>query len=567
MLPLLLALAILVTIFHFYISPEWIKNEHESFLMQQQATLTALEQKLVRDIIGNDYASIYATLDNQLHTTDKTWLSLTLHLANGDRIYPITDSESFDISTMSIDNISHTLNLAGRELATINLTTDWSLLKESITNRLQELEIFLIMVFGLAFITSLLLQNLLIIKPLKKLEYAAKRLAMGDFKLELSPLYNDEIGQLIMSFNSMRKNLQYSQLELHQAALNAQKSASDLQIKQEALVQEHNKTNLVLKQLAKKNSDLEQARKELELSHDQALQAEKLASVGQLAAGIAHEINTPIQFVGDNTRFLQDVFLDLLTLIGTYEELRESISEDNPAYVMAEKCRLLNTKLDLSYISEEAPVAISQSLEGIDRVTKIVRSMKDFSHPGSEHKEVIDINNAIDSTITVSKNEWKYDAELVTDFDSSLTAVPCFAGEFNQVILNIIVNAAHAIKDKRCNAGDLGTIKITTRRVDNYAEIRINDSGKGIPEDIQKRIFEPFFTTKAVGKGSGQGLAIAYTVIVGKHNGEINVESETGSGTTFIIKLPLIETDISQLSTETPTNNQEPGNEKNSVCG
>lgn len=289
-----------------------------------------------------------------------------------------------------------------------------------------------------------------------------------------------------------------------------------------------------------KTLEVEQAHKELEASHNQSLQSEKLASVGQLAAGIAHEINTPIQFVGDNTRFLDEAFGDLFSLIDVYDEQTKSVLEGKTDIELAEKANAKREEVDVEYLAEEVPTAISQSLEGIDRVTKIVRSMKDFSHPGSDSKEVIDLNQAIESTITVSKNEWKYTAELETDLDESLIDVPCYPGEFNQVVLNIIVNAAHAIEDTRSEDNDaMGKITLSTKRLDNFAEIRIGDSGTGMPEEVRKRIFEPFFTTKGVGKGSGQGLAIAYTVIVDKHKGTLEVESEQGKGTTFIIRLPL----------------------------
>lgn len=293
-------------------------------------------------------------------------------------------------------------------------------------------------------------------------------------------------------------------------------------------------------ELRGKTLEVEEAHKELEASHNQALQSEKLASVGQLAAGIAHEINTPIQFVGDNTRFLDEAFEDLFSLIDVYGEQTRSVLEGNADKELAEKANAKKEEVDVEYLTEEVPNAISQSLEGIDRVTKIVRSMKDFSHPGSDSKEIIDLNQAIESTITVSKNEWKYTAELETDLDTSLIDVPCYPGEFNQVVLNIIVNAAHAIEDTRSDDNDaLGKISLATKRLDDFAEVRISDSGTGMPEEVRKRIFEPFFTTKGVGKGSGQGLAIAYTVIVDKHKGTLVVESEQGKGTTFIIRLPL----------------------------
>ena len=295
--------------------------------------------------------------------------------------------------------------------------------------------------------------------------------------------------------------------------------------------------------LQKKNIEIEKAHKELEQSHEQAVQAEKLASVGQLAAGIAHEINTPIQFVGDNTRFLQDAFDDLLKLVQLYTSTYNDHTESADPSTIAEQARILSDEIEVDYLAEEIPNAFKQSLEGIDRVSQIVRSMKDFSHPGKNQKELIDINQAIESTVVVSRNEWKYDAELVTEFDETLTAVPCYPGEFNQVILNIIVNAAHAIKDARGDDPELGTITIKTRQNNEYAEIQITDTGPGMPEDVRKRIFEPFFTTKGVGKGSGQGLAITYSVITDKHGGSIQVDSTVGVGTTFTIRLPMTDVD------------------------
>jgi signal transduction histidine kinase len=188
----------------------------------------------------------------------------------------------------------------------------------------------------------------------------------------------------------------------------------------------------------------------------------------------------------------------------------------------------------------EIPKAIQQSLEGVERVATIVRAMKEFSHPGTGQKSAVDLNHAIESTITVARNEWKYVAEVVTHFEPTLPQVPCLAGEFNQVVLNLIINATHAIADVVGDgAKGKGLITITTRQDKSWAEIRIQDTGAGIPEKIRNRIFEPFFTTKGVGKGTGQGLAISRSVIVDKHGGTIAFESQVGKGTTFIIRLPI----------------------------
>ena len=196
--------------------------------------------------------------------------------------------------------------------------------------------------------------------------------------------------------------------------------------------------------------------------------------------------------------------------------------------------------MDLEYLEAEIPKAISESLDGISRVSEIVNAMKEFSHPGAQSKTNIDLNHAIQTTLTVARNEWKYNAEMEVDLSANLPLVPCLPGEMNQVFLNLIVNAAHAIEEKFSGKGT-GRIKIKTQQEGNWVIIRISDNGNGIPENIRNKIFDPFFTTKKVGKGSGQGLAIAHSVIVNKHQGELNFESEVGKGTTFIIKLPIAE--------------------------
>ena len=272
----------------------------------------------------------------------------------------------------------------------------------------------------------------------------------------------------------------------------------------------------------------------------QLVQAQKLESIGQLAAGIAHEINTPTQFVGDNNRFLQDAFADIEKLLEGYARVAEAARAGTVPQELLARVEEIAQEIDLAYLRAEIPKAIGQSLDGVDRVARIVRAMKEFSHPGSQEKQETDLNKAIETTITVARNEWKYVAEMVTDFDPALPPVPCLAGEFNQVVLNLITNAAHAIaavvKD---GAKEKGRITIRTRRDGDWAEVRVSDTGTGIPEAVRPRVFDPFFTTKGVGKGTGQGLAIARSVVVKKHGGTIDFETEMGKGTTFIIRLPI----------------------------
>ena len=271
----------------------------------------------------------------------------------------------------------------------------------------------------------------------------------------------------------------------------------------------------------------------------QLRQAQKLESVGQLAAGIAHEINTPTQYIGDNIRFLKDAFQDLRTLFVNYERLLEAAKDNTLSCETVQEVAASVERADTDYLFEEVPKAIEQAAEGVTRVSTIVSAMKEFSHPDTKEKVRLDLNHAIESTITVARSEWKYVADLETDLDPTLPPISCQPGEFNQVILNLIVNAAHAIGDVVGKEGsERGKIKVQTRSYPEWAEIRIQDTGSGIPEKVRSRIFDPFFTTKEIGKGTGQGLAIARSVVVDKHNGTIHFETEEGRGTTFIIRLP-----------------------------
>lgn len=266
-------------------------------------------------------------------------------------------------------------------------------------------------------------------------------------------------------------------------------------------------------------------------------QAQKLESVGRLASGIAHEINTPMQFVGDNIRFLQESFGQVEELITRLHELCHPAAGSLPAAEFCAELHGMEAGLDSDYLLREIPEALNQTLDGVERVVTIVRAMKEFAHPESRGMVLTDLNKALLNTLTVARNELKYVAEVETDF-GNLPMVICSLSDMNQVFLNLLVNAAHAIGDVVGDTGKKGTIHIETRQEGSMAVITIADTGAGIPEAIRERVFDPFFTTKQVGRGTGQGLAIARSV-VDKHKGTLTFESEAEKGTAFQIRLPM----------------------------
>jgi PAS domain S-box-containing protein len=265
---------------------------------------------------------------------------------------------------------------------------------------------------------------------------------------------------------------------------------------------------------------------------------QKLEAVGQLAAGIAHEINTPMQYIGDSARFLAKAFGDVCQALVAYQQALERF-EGAPKHseVMAEIARV-REDIDLDFAQEEIPRALERVLDGTGRVTGIVRAMKEFAHPDQSELRAADLNHMLETTLTVARNEYKHVAEVETDW-GDLPPIPCNVGEMNQVFLNLVVNAAHAVGDVMARTQGKGRITIRTRMDGAWAVVEIADTGGGIPEAIRERVFDPFFTTKPVGKGTGQGLAIARSIVVDRHGGSLAFTSDVGVGTTFSIRLPV----------------------------
>jgi len=278
-----------------------------------------------------------------------------------------------------------------------------------------------------------------------------------------------------------------------------------------------------------KADEIDNERLELELRL-----AQKLESVGQLAAGVAHEINTPIQFVGDTVQFLDEAFEDLMTMV---DDVRGAVHEQVTADELSQRLSAAEERADLEYLRERVPAALDRAADGIGRVGTIVRAMREFAHPAQTTMAPGDLNEALRNTLIVAASEYKYVADVETDLDE-LPRVLCNQGELNQVFLNLVVNAAHAVADVVGESDGRGTIAVRTRHHGDHVLISISDTGCGIPAGVADRVFDPFFTTKDVGHGTGQGLAIARTLVVEHHAGTLTFETEVGVGTTFHVRIP-----------------------------
>ncbi len=268
-------------------------------------------------------------------------------------------------------------------------------------------------------------------------------------------------------------------------------------------------------------------------AQEELQQAQKLEAVGRLAAGIAHELNTPIQFIGDNTCFLDGAVASLTTLVQRY---RAALAAGTIEASRGDLERAAE-ELDIDYLVEQTPKTCERTREGVQRISSIVRAMKEFAHPDQKEMVATDLNRALLATLEVSRNEYRYVAEVKTDL-GELPLVTCYPGELNQVFLNLIVNASQAIEDAVKGTERRGTIRVATRANDSEVTVSISDSGGGIPDDIRAKIFDQFFTTKEVGRGTGQGLAIARK-IVRKHHGQLTFTTEIGHGTSFLVRLPV----------------------------
>jgi signal transduction histidine kinase len=399
--------------------------------------------------------------------------------------------------------------IQGRDGVTgsLYLESDLSEMRDRIKRFSTIIGVILLVALLAALGLSLKLQEV-ISAPILQLAQAARAVsAKGDYAIRAVKANEDELGNLVDDFNHMLEQIQRQDNELRQ-------------------YRDHLK-----EEVTARTAELMAA--EVELRH-----AQKLESVGRLASGIAHEINTPIQFIGDNTRFLQGAFTELTALLAKYRAVVGAAAPGAVSPGLIEEVRQAEVAADVDFLVQETPKGLEQTMEGVERVATIVRAMKDFAHVDRKEKSATDVNRALLSTLTVARTELKYVSNVETEF-GDLPLLVCNASDLNQVFLNLLVNAAHAIGDVVKGTGQKGLIRVRTSVEQGAVVISITDTGCGIPEDIRDKVFDPFFTTKEIGRGTGQGLAIARAVVVEKHGGTLTFDSKVGKGTTFSIRLPL----------------------------
>jgi signal transduction histidine kinase len=285
-------------------------------------------------------------------------------------------------------------------------------------------------------------------------------------------------------------------------------------------------------------------------------QGQKLESVGRIAAGVAHEINTSVQFISDSVRFVRHALKDVPHALADYRALAAGVLSGKDVVAAAKKAHDTDEAADVDYFLKNAPDALDRAIEGIGRVGSIVRSMTEFAHPDARNMADVDLNRAIKTTLNMARNEYKAVAEVETVF-GDIPPVRCHAGDINQVVLNLLLNAAHAIEEVFEGTTRKGRITVRTRSIGDFVEISIGDTGDGIPEAVRARIFEPFVTTKEMGRGNGQGLALSRGIVVEKLKGSLHFETETGKGTTFFIRLPVSDAASMALSSDNESTNKQ----------
>jgi len=423
----------------------------------------------------------------------------------------------------------HNIILNNKKIGAVYIESDLDEIYLRLKNYLAAIIIVIVMISGIIFLIAAKLQAS-ISDPILELGEIAKMVSQTeDYSIEVKKHNDDEIGQLFDEFNKMMRRIQSRDSQLRQAKNGLEKRVED---RTEELKKSNEKLVVSGLELHMTLAKMQKAYEELQETQHQLLQSERMASIGQLAAGVAHEINNPIGFVSNNMEILQKYIQDYTHVLQIIETLKAPVNDGNieKARTIINQLERFEEEINLDYIINDVNGLLGHSLRGLERIKKIVLDLKTFSRQEkSEIMEQVKIEEVIDGILNIVHSELKYKVELKKEYENT-PLVKCSPQRIGQVLINLLVNASQAIEEK-------GEITIKTYVQDEYLVVDITDNGKGIPEDNLKKIFDPFFTTKPVGQGTGLGLSVSYEIIK-KHGGDIQVKSIVGKGSTFSVRLP-----------------------------
>ncbi len=508
---------------------DYLKDTNYEGIQKRASTTATLFATTTKDaVLSYDLASLESFVQEVLKNPDLVYARV---LGPGDQLFAVAGDEErnlkpfvADLNVQDVDDgIYDTfaeIQEGGAVYGRVELGLDINSLTETITEAQQRSATIAVIEMGLVALFSLILGTYLT-RQLQVLTSAAKGISDGHLDIHIEVKGNDEISEVSTAFNSMASNLKEAgeRRDLYELELKELNQSLEDRVNQRTV------------ELREKNLQLEQANTEIKQAQARLLQSEKMASVGVLAAGVAHEINNPLGFVMSNLSTLEEYVKNYQSLVAEYESLLQ-LKDSNERKEQFRKIKSLRDDYDIEFMNEDLDGLLHDTQEGSVRVRDIVKGLKAFSHVDqSDEMQLADINECIEATLKVANNEIKYHCEIVKRL-GDIPQTYCMAGPLKQVILNMLLNAAHAIKDK-------GVIEIETLCADGNIELSIRDNGCGIDQEDIGNLFDPFFTTKEVGEGTGLGLSISYGIIVDNHKGDIRVESELGKGSCFTIVLPV----------------------------